>query len=185
MNFWAEPKETFVNHGLPHAWFSKRSLLLSFFFSPLSLPQRYNLFLRSTFGTQLPSANFTGTGHLQAGWLPSPYPTPMIAFQSGKRRTKKKGSKWMPRPSPLTLAEGDLQEAFNASSLLTSSNQASSSSPDTQQCAHFIFSTEICIKNVVKFPRWLSQLRIRCCLCERVGLIRGLTQWVKDPWAAA
>ena len=28
---------------------------------------------------------------------------------------------------------------------------------------------------------WLSRLRTQCCLCEYVGSIRGLAQWVKDP----
>ena len=32
-----------------------------------------------------------------------------------------------------------------------------------------------------EFPLWLSRLRIQHCLCENVGLILGLTQWVKDP----
>ena len=32
-----------------------------------------------------------------------------------------------------------------------------------------------------EFPLWLSQLRTWCSLCENVGLIPGLAQWVKDP----
>ena len=38
------------------------------------------------------------------------------------------------------------------------------------------------------FPLWLSGLRTRHCLCEDVGLIPGITQWVKNlalPQAAA
>ena len=33
----------------------------------------------------------------------------------------------------------------------------------------------------VGFPLWLSGLRTQCCLCEDLGSIPGLIQWVKDP----
>ena len=32
----------------------------------------------------------------------------------------------------------------------------------------------------MEFLLWLSGLRTQCCLCEDVGSIPGLTQWVKD-----
>ena len=31
-----------------------------------------------------------------------------------------------------------------------------------------------------EFPLWLSELRTQGCLCEDVGSIPGLSQWVKD-----
>ena len=37
------------------------------------------------------------------------------------------------------------------------------------------------IKKSLEFPLWLSGLGIRHGLCEDVGLIPGLVQWVKDP----
>ena len=33
----------------------------------------------------------------------------------------------------------------------------------------------------LEFPLWLSRLRTWHSLCEDVGLIPGLDQWVKDP----
>ena len=35
--------------------------------------------------------------------------------------------------------------------------------------------------NVQEFPLWLSWLRTRRCLCEDVGSIPCLAQWVEDP----
>ena len=32
-----------------------------------------------------------------------------------------------------------------------------------------------------EFLLWLCGLRTCCCLCENVGSILGLTQWIKDP----
>ena len=37
------------------------------------------------------------------------------------------------------------------------------------------------IKFFLEFPLWLSTLRTQCCLCEDLGLIPGLAQWVKNP----
>ena len=37
------------------------------------------------------------------------------------------------------------------------------------------------MRNSSEFPLLLSRLRNRRCLSEDVGLIPGLTQWVKDP----
>ena len=34
---------------------------------------------------------------------------------------------------------------------------------------------------LAEFPMWLSGLRTWRCLCENVGSISGLSQWVKDP----
>ena len=48
---------------------------------------------------------------------------------------------------------------------------------------HLPFATEFgihIIKNDVEFPLQLSRLRTQCCLCEDVGSIPGLAQWVKD-----
>ena len=36
-------------------------------------------------------------------------------------------------------------------------------------------------KSVQEFPLWLSRIRTQSFLYEDVGLIPGLTQWVKDP----
>ena len=33
----------------------------------------------------------------------------------------------------------------------------------------------------MEFPLWHSGLGIRHCLCDSVGLIPSLVQWVKDP----
>ena len=37
------------------------------------------------------------------------------------------------------------------------------------------------IYSLLEFPLWYSRLRTWCSLCEDVGLIPSLTQWVKDP----
>ena len=36
-------------------------------------------------------------------------------------------------------------------------------------------------EHTVDFPLWISGLRTWRCLPEDMGLIPGLTQWVKDP----
>ena len=36
-------------------------------------------------------------------------------------------------------------------------------------------------KTLLQFLLWLSRLRIQRCLCENVGSIPGLAQWVKGP----
>ena len=36
-------------------------------------------------------------------------------------------------------------------------------------------------KTSQEFPLWLSRSRTQCCLCEDVGSIPGLAQWVKEP----
>ena len=30
------------------------------------------------------------------------------------------------------------------------------------------------------FPLWFSRLRTPCCICEDLGSIPGLAQWIKD-----
>ena len=37
------------------------------------------------------------------------------------------------------------------------------------------------LKTGQEFPLWLRGVRTQCCLCEDVGLIPGLTWWLKDP----